>query len=409
MLQSFEIFTSFTFNEQIPIWIKVLLKIIPASMTSLLINQILQQDIAFSVITASMIMIIYYLTLMYIVKAMPKCFTFGEATIIIQGLVIFLLNCVLNLPYIDEAKKTNEQLNIILQLGLLGVLFMIVMTHFIRIFRAWYFFYPLFTFVAFTLCITTLDGKFAITILWDFVFYDVERIVIVGLYVLLLILAILAVIWQVKKNRKGSTAVRKNFHVLIVAVYIPGLFYQCDFLYIASVVIMAVFVVLELARVIELWPVHELLELGVQIFIDEQDAGNVALTPLYLLIGCSLPLWIHNSPCDLTGSSSFEFLPLISGVLSVGIGDTFASVVGSKIGKHKWGKSIKSIEGTIANIAAQGIFIYVLYMIGFIQLNVVLAALCGIAVISNALVETFTHQVDNLVLPILTYIILMYK
>jgi dolichol kinase len=172
---------------------------------------------------------------------------------------------------------------------------------------------------------------------------------------------------------------------------------------------LAVLVVLELARVIKLWPVHEALEMSVQSFIDEQDAGNIALTPLYLLIGCSLPFWIHNSPCDLIGSTSFEFLPLISGILSVGIGDTFASVIGSKIGRHKWGNSIKSVEGTIASIVAQGLFIYGLYAIDFLQLDLKLAALCGIAVISNALIETFIHQVDNLVLPILTYIILMYK
>jgi len=409
MLQSIEIFISFTFIEQMPIWTKLLLKTVPACTTSILINQILGQNLIFSFITGVVIMIVYYLTLMYMLKAMPRCFTFGEATIVVQGLIIFVYNCFLILPFIDDAKTMNDQLDMILQLGLIGVLFLILMTHFIPIFRLWYLFYPLLLFVAFTLCMTTLDGKYAITILWNFVFNDIERIIIVGVYVLLLITAGIAVSWQIKKNRKSTTAVRKIFHILIVLVYIPGLVYQCHFLYIASVVILAVLIILELARVIKLWPVYDVLEMSVQSFIDEQDAGNIALTPLYLLIGCSLPFWIHNSPCDLIGSTSFEFLPLISGILSVGIGDTFASVIGSKIGRHKWGNSIKSVEGTIASIVAQGLFIYGLYAIDFLQLDLKLAALCGIAVISNALIETFIHQVDNLVLPILTYIILMYK
>lgn len=79
-----------------------------------------------------------------------------------------------------------------------------------------------------------------------------------------------------------------------------------------------------------------MLETAVTGFIDEKDAGLVALTPLYLLIGCSLPLWIHPSPSDITGSAGFDFLALSSGVLSVGIGDTVASFVGSNFGRHKW-------------------------------------------------------------------------
>lgn len=407
-LQSFEIFLTFA-SEKIPLWMKIALKIVPSCVTSILMTQILDQEIIFTVITASVIMVMYNLTLMYTLKSMPRCFTFGEATIIIQGFTIFLFNCILNLPNMNDASYINDQLNIILQLGLLGILVIIAVTHFIPIFRSWCLFYLVLFFVTFTLCITTLHEKFAITILYDFIFNDIERIIIVGLYVFLLLLACVAVSWQIKSNQKGTTAARKTFHVLIVLVYIPGLVYQCHLLYVASVVIMAVFIILELARVIKLWPVDGILEMSVKIFIDEQDAGQVALTPLYLLIGCSLPLWIHNSPCDLTGSTSFEFLPLIAGVLSVGIGDMFASVVGSKFGKIKWGKSIKSVEGTLASIVAQGIFIYGLYMIEFIHLDLKLTALCGIAVITNALVETFTHQVDNLVLPILTYIILMYK
>jgi dolichol kinase len=192
-------------------------------------------------------------------------------------------------------------------------------------------------------------------------------------------------------------------------VFVPGLIFQCQFLYVASVVILAVFIILEMARVIKLYPVAEILESSVKAFIDEKDAGQVTFTPIYLLVGCSLPLWIHNSPCDLAGSTSFEFLPLISGILSIGIGDTFASVVGSTVGRHKWPKSNKSVEGTIASIIAQAAFIYALNTLGFVPLNTRLTALCGIAVIINSLVEALTDQVDNLVLPIVTYVILTIK
>lgn len=163
------------------------------------------------------------------------------------------------------------------------------------------------------------------------------------------------------------------------------------------------------ARLIKLFPFSGILDTAVSSFIDEKDAGNVALTPIYLLVGCSCPLWIHNSPCDLTDCAGFEILPLLSGILSIGIGDTFAGIVGSKIGKHKWPNSSKSVEGTLASIFAQNLFIALLYALGLISLNVKLSAICEFAIIFNALVEARTDQVDNLVLPLITYIILSYK
>lgn len=149
--------------------------------------------------------------------------------------------------------------------------------------------------------------------------------------------------------------------------------------------------------------------MAVSSFIDEKDAGNVALTPIYLLVGCACPLWIHNSPCDLTDAAGFELLPLLAGILSIGVGDTFAGVIGSRFGKHKWPNTQKTVEGTLASILAQNLFIGILYALSLISLNVKVCAICEFAIIANALVESRTDQVDNLVLPILTYVLLLYK
>lgn len=182
------------------------------------------------------------------------------------------------------------------------------------------------------------------------------------------------VAWFVSNRRSSSTIVRKYFHVLIVLVFVPGLIYQCTLLFVAAGMMLAVFVLLETVRLIELWPLGDVLHQAVGTFLDTQDSGLVALTPIYLLSGCALPLWLHPCPCDLTDSGGFGLVPLLAGVLSVGIGDAAASVFGSKFGRHKWQSILffcllrfsifsktklfteegsKSIEGTFCGILAQ--------------------------------------------------------
>lgn len=389
---------------------KILIKAIPAVIISSLLTTVLNQELTFSILTGFTVMAIYNFMLIKLLRSMPRSFTYGEGCIVAQGLIVFLYNCFLQLPYLSTATLLREQLNIILQLGLLSVLFLILVTYFVPFLRNWILFYSMLIFICMTLCFTTINNKYAVQILWNFIFKDFERSLIVGAYIIFVMLAILTVALQIQRNKKSSTATRKIFHILIVMVFVPGLLYQCNFLYIATVIIFAFLIVLELARVINLYPVADILDTSVLTFIDEKDAGNVALTPLYLLIGCSLPMWIHNSPCDLIDSCSFEFLPLLAGIISIGIGDTLASVIGSNFGRHKWGKlSKKSVEGTLASITGQFIFIYGLNYFDLLYLNPRLTTLCGIAVISNALIEAFTDQVDNLVLPIITYTILAFK
>lgn len=66
----------------------------------------------------------------------------------------------------------------------------------------------------------------------------------------------------------------------------------------------------------------------------------------------------------------------------------------------------KTVEGTAAGIIAQASVLPILIHFGLVRYSGVLVAKFLFAVIANSMVETFTDQVDNLVLPLVTFILL---
>ncbi len=94
----------------------------------------------------------------------------------------------------------------------------------------------------------------------------------------------------------------------------------------------------------------------------------------------------------------------MSGVLSVGVGDSAASVIGSKVGRTKFPDSEKSVEGTAAAAASQLLFLWALQRAGLIPTQDWTYLYMPVFIVS--LVEALTVQVDNLVLPIVLYVLL---
>ena len=170
---------------------------------------------------------------------------------------------------------------------------------------------------------------------------------------------------------------------------VPGVYIDCELLFLSSVVILAVQVLIEYIRAFQIGPVATHLDQAFAIFLDEKDSGKLILTNIYLLAGASLPLWL--TP-DLSQTNS---LILLSGVISIGIGDSAASIVGSKYGRIKFPGSAKTLEGTLASILAQTVFIHFCY-------NLSLGLILSICLVS--FMEALTNQVDNIVLPLVMYL-----
>lgn len=99
----------------------------------------------------------------------------------------------------------------------------------------------------------------------------------------------------------------------------------------------------------------EILQDGFDVFADEKD-HLISLTPLYLLSGLSFPLWMP--------TTNLTRLALLSGVLTIGIGDSAASLVGTRWGSHKWNGTNKTVEGTISCVLCQISTIFILSYCG---------------------------------------------
>ncbi|XP_037050266.1 dolichol kinase [Bradysia coprophila] len=383
-----------------------LLSSLPAAFTSFLIWICLNQAAVFSIVCGTSALLLYGSLYVHMLKVLPQSFTFGEASVVGQGFVLFLLNVGLRLSGHStySAKHDIDDVTLILQIGLVGVTFIVAATHFINIFRKDLWFYVLVAIVSLTVSVFPIKGYPAVVVLFSFLFADSQRIITLCAALVLLVITVITVIWFLITKRQSNTRTRKLFHILIVATFLPGIIYQCQLLFMTTAVMLALFVVLETARIINLKFVGDALNESVALFVDEKDAGLVALTPIYLLVGCSLPLWLHPCPWCPIRPGAIDVLPLLSGVLSVGVGDTVASVVGSKYGRHWWLNGDKSIEGTVASILAQGLVLIGLVYLQFLHVTTFQISVSAAAVIVNSLVEAHTNQVDNLVLPLVTFI-----
>ncbi|CAK9810621.1 Dolichol kinase [Anthophora quadrimaculata] len=374
---------------------------LPAIITSLLYLLVANKGLLVSVTWGLAVGSLGTWGVLQLMSTFPYCFTIGEATAVMHGCILFLMSVVTNLPlrYHLPPIHDDDIATVLLQVVMLYVISVCLASSYFPMFHLTKNFYimtiTLLLIVVLPLMYILLDQN-PLTWMFYFVFNNKNKIVLIGYWAICLLLSVFVVIYQILQNLQATTATRKMFHLLAVLVYIPGLIHERVLLYLASGMIMGLFVLLELIRYLKIPPFGEILQQGFSVFVDEKD-NLISMTPLYLFCGLSFPLWMP--------TNNLSLLALLSGILTVGVGDAAASFVGSKWGSHKWSNSNKSVEGTIACIFSQIGLICLLTFLGYVDSGwLFLRSL--LSSIALSFFEAQTNQVDNLALPLLMYVCL---
>uniref|UniRef100_A0ACD5TCP7 Uncharacterized protein n=2 Tax=Avena sativa TaxID=4498 RepID=A0ACD5TCP7_AVESA len=205
-----------------------------------------------------------------------------------------------------------------------------------------------------------------------------------------------------KQSKTERILLRKYYHLVAVLIFSPAVIFQPAFLDLAFGAAFAVFLILEMIRVWEVYPLGPTVHQFMNAFTDHRDSEILIISHFSLLLGCALPKWMSS------GSNDRPLAPF-AGILSLGIGDTMASMIGYKYGVLRWSKTgKKTIEGTAAGItsvlAACSILVTLLASSGYILSQHWLSL--SVAVTLSLLLEAYTAQLDNAFIPLVFYSLL---
>ena len=201
---------------------------------------------------------------------------------------------------------------------------------------------------------------------------------------------------------------RKIFHLLAVALFVPGAAVDAPCLSLAYGGALALLLVAEDLRLDTAPPFHAALGAFYAKFLDDRDGGAAApgggaarapaaLTHVYLLLGCALPHWL----ADALAADGAERRALrVGGVLVLGVGDAAAAVVGSRYGKRTWPGTRRTFLGSAAFFFATAAAAAADGAARRAPVAIPVSAIPVSAIAAVAALEAVAAQVDNLTLPL---------
>uniref|UniRef100_A0A0D9VC66 dolichol kinase n=1 Tax=Leersia perrieri TaxID=77586 RepID=A0A0D9VC66_9ORYZ len=278
----------------------------------------------------------------HILEKFPSCSSFGEATLVSSGLVLYCgdmlahtLSKVMEFSMSSEAfirtPGTQSKIGTIIQ-GLLLGLFLLpllyksslqVLAYCRKLERQ-----RTQTVEEYTQkridCVpswTRLVQGFEVhPFVWvfNYIFTDSRaRLVLCAYWIFVIYVSIRRFYSISKQSKTERILLRKYYHLVAVLIFSPAVIFQPDFLDLAFGAAFAVFLILEMIRVWEIYPLGHIVHQFMNAFTDHRDSEILIVSHFSLLLGCALPKWM---------SSGFNDRPLtpFAGILSLGIGDTMA-------------------------------------------------------------------------------------
>lgn len=229
-------------------------------------------------------------------------------------------------------------------------------------------------------------------------------------------------------KRSRVIIARKYFHWVVCILFVPTTVYAPHFQSMAYVMALTVFVTIECLRnyLTFINNFYSQYLLNNNNDGDDDDDGDdhgkennidesIVVSHISLLFGCAVPLWMSelcfsglattstaDSSAVITIATIMRVLLSCWGLLVLGVGDAMGAVVGVKYGTHPWSSNnSRTIEGSLAMFVSMAVPCYYMFflMLGMEDENNTWSIWLP-AILFTTLLEAFTKQIDNFVLPL---------
>jgi dolichol kinase len=205
---------------------------------------------------------------------------------------------------------------------------------------------------------------------------------------------------------------RKWFHFIAILLFVPTTVLVPQLQSLSYAVAICVLLIIEVIR-IDIPILNDFYYAYLDQTKDEADDSKFVISHIALVAGCAMPLWIiqyYNYFCpsenmDSSLTVTFNVLVGLWGVWVLGIGDAMGAIIGKSFGRNQWGSNSRTMEGSMAMFLSMCLSCLITTMLTsnttmYADPQIIyFVAIWLPAVFFVTLIEAYTLQIDNIVLP----------